>query len=58
MYILNDLAKSAQDEKLRVTARTGTRGQAYAGRRSGSYRGLAGLRIPHVLRARRAAQAC
>lgn len=61
MYILNDLAKATQDEKLRVAARHQLRHQVYAARRaesrSGSPRRLARLRILHVLRGRRAAQA-
>jgi hypothetical protein len=61
MYILNDLVKATQDEKLRVAARDQLRGQVYAarraGNRSGSARRLADLRILHVLRRRRAAQA-
>jgi hypothetical protein len=62
MYILNDLAKSTQHDKLRSAARTQPRGRAYSARRpadrSGSAGRLAGLRIPRVLRERRAAQAC
>ena len=62
MYILSDLARTAQNEKLGAAARTQPRGQAYAaGRpvnRSGFAGRLAGLRIPRVLRERRAAQAC
>jgi hypothetical protein len=58
MYILNGLAKTAQDETLRAAARTQLSGQVYAARRPGNRsdaaRRLAGLRI---LRARRAAQA-
>jgi hypothetical protein len=61
MYILNDLVKATQDEKLRVAARHQRRHQVYAARRaesrSGSARQLADLRILHVLRGRRAAQA-
>jgi hypothetical protein len=61
MYILNDLATAAQNEKLRAASRTALHGGAYAaghaGNRSGSGRRLAGLRIPRVLRARRAAHA-
>jgi len=62
MYILNDLARATQNDKLRHTERTQPRGQAYAARRPGNPGGsagrLAGLRIPRVLRERRAAQAC
>ena len=62
MYILNDLAKATQHEKLRRAAGTQPRRGAYPARRpanrSGSAGRLAGLRIPRVLRERRAAQAC
>lgn len=58
MYILTDMAKTAQDEKLRAVAQTQLSGQVRAARHAGDRRGparrLAGLRI---LRARRAAQA-
>ena len=62
MYILNDMAKAAQDEKLRAAARTGLGTRAAAARRAASRGGSAGrrtdLHILRVLRARRAAQAC
>jgi hypothetical protein len=62
MYILTDIAKATQHDKLRAVAQTGSRGQAYdvrrPGNRGGSAGRLAGLRIPRVLRERRAAQAC
>ena len=61
MYILNDLAKATQDEKLRAAARHQLQGRTYAARRAGnrggSARRLADLRVLHVLRRRRAAQA-
>jgi hypothetical protein len=62
MYILNDIARATQNEKQRTAARAQSRGHGYAagrpGNRSGSAARLASLRIPRVLRERRAAQAC
>ena len=61
MYILNDLARAIQDEKLRAAARHQLHGRAYAARRAGnrgsSARRLADLRVLHALRGRRAARA-
>jgi hypothetical protein len=49
MYMLTDLNKSIQDEKLRTAARRRPLAQVYAARRAekqhGSARRLAGLRI-------------
>jgi hypothetical protein len=64
MYMLNDLAKITQDEKLRVAARDHLHGRTYAARRAGNNgnsacrpEDLRVLRILRVLRGRRAAQA-
>jgi len=58
MYILSDLAKAAEGEKLRVGALHRRQGRAYAARRAGNRGGparrLADLRIQH---GRRSAQA-
>ena len=62
MYVLHDLAKTAQDEKLRAAARGELRTRAAAARHAANRDGSAGrrtdLRILRVLRVRRAAQAC
>jgi hypothetical protein len=61
MHNLYDLAKLTHDEKLRVAARDRLPGRAYAARRAGD-RGSSAcrpedLRVPRVLRGRRAARA-
>jgi|HubBroStandDraft_1064217.scaffolds.fasta_scaffold514062_2 hypothetical protein len=55
MYILTDLAKVTQDEKLRAAARAQPRGQVYAARRRGT--GAARPAVLGVLRRRRTAHA-
>ena len=59
MYILNDLAKAAHDDKLRASAADHLGGRAYAARRAEN-RGhpVPRLAILRTLRGRRAARAC